>query len=164
MEASSSNGAIKSTSGAGGKPDLFVMERENINWRSPNLYAEFKFLYCDDIDESGAFCSQPNYNEVLQDTRKLFTFSEISPNTTCVQGVYFCRNLERDAKAYPPKKHGAQEAQHENFVSYFKTEAIKLLGQSCEIPFNSVLELSARTGDSNRDFWLDLVLFEIRRR
>ena len=82
------------------RPDLMILERKQriVQWERPKLYAEFKFWYNYDLgpkvdDSIGEFTSPRNYLDNLEDLHRLYKFKKFSPDTTCIQGFFFCYNM-----------------------------------------------------------------------
>lgn len=144
------------------KPDLLILDRDICDWMHPTLYAEFKFFYNWDVNSQGEFIRLKNLDSVQADVDKLTKFKLRSPNTVCIQGIFFCRNDKQEK--YVREKEGAVDEQkqisHKGFVRYY--EAL-LQGErpGWRIVSDKVVCLSRTTESENREFWLDLVLLEI---
>jgi len=89
----------------GERADLMIVETENriVQWEKPKLFAEFKFWYNYDLEPRvgenfGKFQTPRNYLDNLLDLQRLYEFKKSSPDTTCLQGFFFCYNI----RAEPP--------------------------------------------------------------
>lgn len=183
------SGNRKSDRGGGEKPDLFVMKKDAQDWKEPEVYAEFKFYFSQDIEstERDGFAPVPlgcrnidHKKEFLGDLRKLHSFKAKSPKTVCVQGFYLCCNPK--AK-YGEKASGNKPIEH--FInSYGDLPSLKQARLESKSSRKSSPDESEWFNSANlkltknilkfsdwkwhelsivddKNFWLSLILFEI---
>ena len=173
----------------GERADLMIMERKQriVQWERPKLYAEFKFWYNYDLepkvdDSIGEFQNPRNYLDNLEDLHRLYEFKKFSPETTCVQGFFFCYNRyargayesqgsgipffqifldtycdsKRREELHNKMRERVQKSSDENIrqrrILFNETPAKKLSGA------NNLIALAT---PEEKDFWLYLALIEV---
>ena len=122
--------------------DLVCLESESLLWDKPKIYAEFKFLYTTDINDSsqssskksdGEFINDKDLFLILKDKYRLQKIKTMYPETTCIQGFYICQNqnhyyldkIKRDKRSNYCKHgehglcHTCSEKRYEDFKDFY---------------------------------------------